>query len=72
MAFGKIPVEISVGGIYFPPVLLVIVIACIMTLITIAFFNRYQLLNYVWYPQLFFVALTVIYIWGINLLWIPF
>lgn len=56
-----IPSEVAIGGVYFPPLLFVFVLAIVLALITGQLLNRYRLSRFFFYPPLVFVALIVIY-----------
>ena len=56
-----IPGEFAIGGVYFPPLLFVGLLAIIMALITAQLLNRYRLSRFFSFPPLVFVALIVIY-----------
>ena len=56
-----VPHEISISGVYFPPLLFAGVLGVIAAWLTVALLNRYRLSRFFFYPPLVFVALAVIY-----------
>jgi hypothetical protein len=52
--------EIAIGGIYFPPVMLAMLLGILLAGITAKLLNRLNLTRFIWHPPLFFVALTVV------------
>ncbi len=57
-----IPRELEIQGVYFSPILLVMVLALIATLLTTKLFNRLRWTRFLVFPQLIFVAFIAIYI----------
>ena len=55
------PHEISLGGVYMPPLLVAAFFGVIAALVTARLLNRYRLSRYFFYPPLVFLALMVIY-----------
>jgi len=66
-----VPAEVSIFGVYFPPLLLAGGLGVLAAALTVLTFNRYRLSRYFYYPQLVFLALTVIYTGVIGTLFIP-
>ncbi len=66
-----IPAEVSIFGVYFPPLLLVAGLGALVAALTAVALNRYRLSRYFYYPQLVFLALTVIYTGLIGTIFIP-
>ena len=60
MDYSSLPVEISITGIYFPPLLFASLVGAAMMGGIFHLMNRYELVGYVWHPPLFYLALTVI------------
>ncbi len=56
-----IPKEFTIGGIYFPPLLIAGILGVAAAVLTVILLNRYRLSRYFFYPPLVFVALAVIY-----------
>jgi len=66
-----IPAEVSIFGVYFPPLLLAGALGALAATLTALVFNRYRMSRYFYYPQIVFLALTVIYTGIIGTLFIP-
>ena len=56
-----IPKEFSLGGVYFPPLLIAGILGLTAAVLTTMLLNRYRLSRYFFYPPLVFVALAAIY-----------
>ena len=56
-----VPHEISIGGVYFPPLLLAAAIGIAAALVTGSLLNRYRLSRYFTNPPLVMVSLMIIY-----------
>ena len=67
-----IPHEISIFGVYFPPMLLSAIPGVAMAGLTAVLLNRYRLSRFFVYPPLIFVALSILYTSLIGALWLPF
>jgi hypothetical protein len=67
-----IPHEFVIGEVYLPPLLVAAILGLLAALLTARLLNRFRLSNYVFYPPLVFLALTVIYTVLIGGLLIPF
>ena len=61
-----IPHELSVGDIYFSPILLVILLAVIASWITIFILNKMNFSRFVFFPSITFLAIMMFYIVGID------
>jgi hypothetical protein len=61
-----IPKEFTIGGVYFPPLLIASILGVLAAGLTAMLLNRYRLSRYFFYPPLVFVALAVIYTWLIG------
>jgi hypothetical protein len=68
----SIPHEISISGVYFPPMLLAAILGVALAGLTAVMLNRYRLSRYFVYPPLIFVSLSILYTSLIGALWIPF
>ncbi len=68
---GLIPSEISVAGVYFPPLLFAGTLGALAAVVTAFLLNRYRLSRFFFYPPLVFLALSVIYAGLIGKLLIP-
>jgi len=67
----NIPMEIAIGGIYFPPVLFALLLGVLLAGIVAKLLNRFNLTRFIWHPPLFFVALTVVCTRLVDLFIIP-
>lgn len=56
-----IPSEFAVGGIYLPPLLVVVCLGVLFAYWSARLFNRCRLSRYFFYPPLVFLALFIIY-----------
>ena len=54
--------ELAAGDVYFSPLLLVIILAFIAASVTAVLFNKLRLSQYIIYPPISFIAITVIYL----------
>ena len=66
-----IPKEFTIGGVYFPPLLIAGILGVAAAVLTVILLNRYRLSRYFFYPPLVFVALAVIYTGLIGTFIIP-
>ncbi len=57
----QIPHELSLGGIYMPPLFVAALIGIVMAIITAKLLNKYRLSKYLFYPPLVFVSMVVIF-----------
>ena len=71
MNYSDIPMEISIGGIYFPPIMFAILLGILLAGVVAKLLNRFNLTRFIWHPPLFFVALSVICTWFVDLFIIP-
>ncbi len=55
------PSDFSIGGVYFPPLLIAALLGTAAAWLTAQLLNRYRLSRFFAYPPLVFLALTVIY-----------
>lgn len=60
MNYTNVPMEIAIGGIYFPPIMFAIILGVIMAEVIGKLLNRFDLTRFIWHPPLFFIALAVI------------
>jgi hypothetical protein len=67
-----IPHEFTLGGVYFPPLLIAAFLGVLAAVLTAMLLNRYRLSRFFFYPPLVFVALVVIYTGLIGAFFIPF
>ena len=66
-----IPIEFTIGGVYFLPLLIAAVLGITAAVLTVMVLNRYRLSKYFFYPPLVFLALAVIYTGLIGTFFIP-
>lgn len=66
-----IPSEISIGGVYFPPLLLAGILGVVAATATAYLLNRYRLSRFFLNPPLVYLALAVIYTAFIGTFLIP-
>ena len=66
-----IPHEFTIGGVYFPPLLIAAVLGVTAAVLTVIVLNRYRLSKYFFYPPLVFLALAIIYTGLIGTFIIP-
>jgi len=66
-----IPHEFTIGGVYFPPLLIAGLLGVAAASLTAIALNRYRLSRFLFYPPLVFVALAVIYTGLIGTFIIP-
>jgi len=60
MNTANIPMEISIGGIYFPPIMFAILLGVVLASVISRLLNRFNLTRFIWHPPLFFIALVVV------------
>lgn len=58
----NVPHEISIGGVYMPPLFVASIIGVILAIIAAKLLNRYRLSKYFFYPPLVFVAIAIVFI----------
>jgi len=66
----KVPHELSIGDVYFSPVLPVISLALIATWLTIMVLNKLGLSRYIMFPSSTFLALMIGYVLLLDAFWI--
>jgi hypothetical protein len=57
----QIPHELSISGIYMPPLFVAALVGIVLAIITAKLLNKYRLSNYLYYPPLVFVSMVVIF-----------
>ena len=67
-----VPRELTVGGVYLPPMLVAAMLGVSLAFLTARLLNRYRLSRYLFYPPLVFVALTVLYTVAVGYVLVPF
>ena len=66
-----IPHELSVGEVFFPPILVDAALGLLAATITARLLNRFRLSRYFYQPPLVLIALTVIYTGLFSIFLIP-
>ncbi len=66
------PHELSLGDVYFSPMLLVVVLAFLAAGVTVLILNKIKLSRYVYAPPYVYVAIMAIYMVLIDAFWIKF
>ncbi len=66
-----IPHEFTIGGVYFPPLLIAGILGVLASALTAMLLNRYRLSRFLYNPPLVFLALSVIYTGLIGTFLIP-
>ncbi len=66
-----IPSEFTIGGVYFPPLLIAGILGVAAALLTAFLLNRYRLSRFFFYPPLVFLAVAIIYTSVIGTFFIP-
>lgn len=66
-----IPKEFTIGGVYFPPLLIAGFFGVLAAALTAMLLNRYRLSRFIYNPPLIFVVLAVIYTGLIGTFIIP-
>jgi hypothetical protein len=66
-----LPHEFTIGGVYFPPLLIASILGTLAAMVTASLLNRYRLSRFFYYPPLIFVALAIIYTGLIGTFLIP-
>ncbi len=66
------PHELSLGDVYYSPLLLVALLAFIAALITVTLLNKFKLTRYFYAPAYVFVAIMSLYALLIDAVWIQF
>jgi hypothetical protein len=56
-----IPVEVSIFGVYFPPLLIAAIIGTLAATLTARVLNRYRLSRYFFFPPIVLIAIMVVY-----------
>ncbi len=66
------PHELSIGDLYFSPVIPVVVLGFVLAGITATLFNRLKLTRWFYMPSYIFLAFWIIWIYIIDHFWIHF
>jgi hypothetical protein len=67
-----VPSELSIRGVYLPPLLIATMLGVATAWVTAITLNRYRLSRFFYNPPLIFVALTIIYTGLIGTFFLPF
>jgi hypothetical protein len=57
----RTPHEVSIGGVYFPPLLIAALLGTVAAMLTVYGLNRYRLSRFIYHPPIVFLVLIVIY-----------
>lgn len=66
------PHELSLGDVYYSPILLVAFLSFIAALITVMVLNKLKLTRYLYAPSYVFIAIIALYMVLIDTYWIKF
>lgn len=66
------PHELSVGDVYYSPLLLVAFLSFLAALITVMAINKLKLTRYLYAPAYVFIAVMALYVVLIDTFWIKF
>lgn len=66
------PHELSIGDVYYSPLLLVLGIAFFSSLLTVMILNKLKLTRYLYAPSYVFIAIMALYMVLIDAYWIKF
>ena len=66
------PHELSLGDVYFSPVIAVVLLAFLAAVITVAILNKLKLSRYFYAPSYVFISIVTLYIILIDSFWIKF
>ena len=66
------PHELSIGDVYYSPLILVAFLAFLAALVTVMVLNKLKLTRYLYAPAYVFIALMALYVVLIDTFWIKF
>lgn len=66
------PHELSIGDVYYSPLILVAFLAFIAALVTVMVLNKLKLTRYFYAPSYVFIAIMALYVVLIDTFWIKF
>ena len=66
------PHELSIGDVYYSPLILVAFLAFFAALVTVMVLNKLKLTRYLYAPSYVFIALMALYVVLIDTFWIKF
>ena len=56
-----VPSEVDIMGVYWPPLLIAVVLGAIAMVVTVRLLNRHRLSRYFFYPELVMLSLVFLY-----------
>ena len=71
MNYDHLPIEQSISGIYYSPILSASLCGFLLAWFLARVLNHFRLVHLIWYPPLFFLALVVICTGLVGRLFIP-
>ena len=66
------PHELSIGDVYFSPILAVILLSFLAAVVTVMLMNKLKLTRYLYAPSYVFVSFVALYMVLIDTFWIKF
>lgn len=66
------PHELTLGDVYYSPLLLVIILSFLAAVVTVLILNKLKLSRFFFAPSYVFVSITVLYMVLIDTFWIKF
>jgi len=66
------PHELSIGDVYYSPLILVAFLAFLAALVTVMVLNKLKLTRYLYAPSYVFIGLMALYVVLIDTFWIKF
>ena len=66
------PHELSIGDVYYSPLILVALLSFLAALITVMVLNKLKLTRYFYAPSYIFIAIMALYVVLIDTFWIKF
>jgi uncharacterized membrane protein YfcA len=66
------PHELSIGDVYYSPLILVALLSFLAALITVMVLNKMKLTRYFYAPSYVFIAIMALYVILIDTYWIKF
>ena len=72
MMTNPFPHELSIGDVYYSPLILVALLSFLAALITVIVLNKLKLTRYIYAPSYVFIAIMALYAVLIDTFWIKF
>jgi len=72
MMTNPFPHELSIGDVYYSPLILVALLSFLAALITVMVLNKLKLTRYFYAPSYVFIAIMVLYVVLIDTFWVKF